>query len=544
MKKKVSRADVIKSRVYNSPDYKKAQSFLGRNTDSAFYYFNKVATSSKDGFQVALGYTNMGLIQSQAGDYYGAQESMLHALKFLDESNPTHYSCLASAYNELAATSSRLQNYDVAISYYDRAFKFVRQRDYQLILLNNKALAYQKKKNYREALNIYQMILREAKKGGVEYARMLSNRARTMWLWRPKYNAAPEMLSALRIRMDNHDLWGQNASYAHLADFYSNRRPDSALIYADKRYDIARRLGSPDDQIEALQKLIRLGSAQGAKLYFPIYQQLNDSLQGARNAAKNQFALIRYEAAKSKADNLKLQKENADKRYEIIRQRVLLYAVIALCAIAAIIALFWYRRRREAQERKIREAVKENQLRTSKKVHDVVANGLYRIMAEVEHRNALDKDELLDKIDVLYQQSRDISYEKPEREGHKPHEKIAMLIKSFVGEDTKVLIAGNSEALWADVQRDQIDQLEHIIQELMVNMTKHSCASMVVIRFAREDGNLTLHYSDNGVGLPADFRMGNGLSNTGSRINDLTGTISFDSSTGKGLRIRISFPIR
>jgi hypothetical protein len=51
-------------------------------------------------------------------------------------------------------------------------------------------------------------------------------------------------------------------------------------------YDVAKNIDSPDDQIEALEKLISLKILQNSKQYFQVYQSLNDSLQTARNKAK------------------------------------------------------------------------------------------------------------------------------------------------------------------------------------------------------------------------------------------------------------------
>src|SRR5690606_19010553 len=118
------------------------------------------------------------------------------------------------------------------------------------------------------------------------------------------YNAAPHLLTALKIREKENDKWGKNSSYAHLAEYYEQSRSDSALFFARKRYAIAREIKSADDQILALRMLIRLSPSDAAKWYFEVYQQLSDSVQLARSAAKNQFALIRYEVEKNKTEHL------------------------------------------------------------------------------------------------------------------------------------------------------------------------------------------------------------------------------------------------
>jgi signal transduction histidine kinase len=519
--------------VITTPDYQKGLSFLYRQNDSAFYYFNKVATGSKDSLQVAMAYTNMAVIQSDAGDYFGSQESLLASLKYLDEQKAKDHHCLLSDYNELGSTSLNLKNYDAAIAYYDQALQFAKDDAYKTIALNNKAVAYQKKKQYSQAIAIYRSIIEQSKKNKKEYARILSNLARVEWLQNPGYPAAPGLLQALQIRKEEKDDWGLNASYAHLSDYYSGSRPDSALLYADKMYAIARQLSSPDDELEALQKLITLSAPKAVKQYFIRYQYLSDSLQTARNAAKNQFALIRYEAEKNKADNLRLQKDNTEKRIQIMWQWILICGVVLVFIILIVFLVSRHR-----------NVIRKQQLKTSQKVHDVVANGLYRLMAEIQHHDAVEKEQLLDAIEQLYDQSRDISYEPQQPENSDAHfqESIAGLLRSFASPGTKVLVVGNHPDIWNGLKDGAKKELEHVLQELMVNMKKHSTAGNVVVRFERPENQLKIQYTDDGIGLPEHFRYGNGLTNTGNRIKDIGGLITFGKHTPKGLKVEITLP--
>jgi len=511
-------------------------SFFNHQNDSAFYYFNKVATSSKDSVEIATAYNIMATIQSDEGDYYGSQEILLTSLKYLNEQKEKDHYSLLSDYNELGSNSLNLKNYNAAIEYYDQALKFIKDDNFKVITLNNKALANQKMQRYDQAIDIYQSILSQSKTNKKEYARILSNLARTRWLKDSSYKAVPDLLMALQVRKEEKDDWGLNASYAHLSDYYSHSRPDSALIYADKMFAIAQLLNSPDDKLEALQKLITLSPPKALKQYFVHYQHLSDSIQTARNAAKNQFALIRYEAEKSKADNLRLQKDN-------IQQRIIIYGVGCFFIVSAVFVIAWYRKRKQQMEWESQNTIRENQLKTSQKVHDVVANGLYRIMTGIQHHNDIEKEQLLDEIEILYERSRDISYEQPENLPTDFQAVIAKMLRSFANSDTKVGIVGNNKSLWDNV-KDQVKvELKHMLQELMVNMKKHSSARNVVVRFERQSDQLKIQYTDDGIGLPSTFQYGNGLTNTGNRIKSIGGQIIFDKNTTKGLKIQVHLPI-
>ena len=529
-KKKSSTQALVKNQ-----NFEIAESFFFKNNDSAFYYFNKVTTTAQDSLQVAMAYNYMAVIQSDAGDYFGGQESLTLSLSFLNEQKQTDLACLASNYNELGLNSTYFKKYTDAINYYNLAIKFCRTEAYKLRFLNNKALAYQKSGAYSNAIDIYNEVLRKIR-DKKEYARVLSNAAKTKWLQNPNYNPIADFSKALQIRYSGKDEWGQNASYAHLADYYEKKKPDSAFNYAQKMYLISTKLNSPDDRLEALQKLIKLSPAAATKQYFQKYQNIDDSLQTARSAAKNQFALIRYDTEKSKADNLVLQKDNEGKRYQII---ILIIGILLLI----IVGTLWYKKRKQRLELEAQNTIRDNKLKTSQKVHDVVANGLYRIMSKLDNQETLKDNPIVNEIEELYEQSRDLSYEKPKSKDQNFHEKIFNLLKSFASENTRVILVGNSVPVWEKVSEQAKDEIEHILQELMVNMGKHSQASDVVFKFEQAEQKINIYYTDNGIGIAGKPQPKNGLTKTGTRIDAIGGTITFDTKVEKGLKIQISFPV-
>lgn len=526
----------------STPILDKAESFFNKDNDSAFYYFNLFATSATDSLEIAIAYTYMGIIQAHAGDNYGGQESLLKSLTYLHEHKEKDRRCLSSNYHELGNICLRLKNYEAAIDYYYKAIKYIERPQDQFIALNGIALTYQKKGAYDLAIDLYKRLLSKSTENKKEYARVLSNYANTKWLKDSSYHAAPELKQALQIRKDSNDSRGLNTSYAHLSDYYLTSQPDSALYYAEKRYEITRQINNPEDEIETLSRLIALSPSKQLKTYFTRYQYLTDSIQTARNAAKNQFALIRYEAEKNKADNLQLQKDNAHKEIQLIVQWfVLILTIIFSIAIGTFI-IIRYRRRRKQIETASRQAIQENQLRTSRKVHDVVANGLYRIMTDIQYKDAIDKDLLVDKIENLYEQSRDISYEQPSTSALPFRDKLEDLLTSFASAETKILIVGNSRECWDLVSIHVQLEVEHILQELMINMKKHSQAHNVLVKFERKAGLIHIHYSDDGIGFPSQVKYGNGLQNTENRIYKINGQHTFEHPE-KGLKIHISFPI-
>lgn len=532
-----------------NPYYDQAFDYLDSGQpDSAFLAFAKakdIFARVGDSLNTANSLIQMAVTLTQAGDYFGAQETSLQAVDYLNDEKPDHREYISANANNLGNASYQLQDLDRALDFYRQAMQFADDSATKRIYLNNQARTLQRGRRYEEALGIYESIAEANGDNPLEYARSLTNLANTRWLKDSDYNPVPTLLKALHIRQEKGDLLGQNSSYAHLAAYYEGRLPDSALYYARKRYDIAQRLKNAEDRVLATYRLAKLVPATEAKAYFERYKQLTDSIQLARSTAANQFALIRYEAEKSKAENLRLENENTVQAFALARQRVLTFGAIFSALLAVLALVYWNRKRKQRLELETQNRIKNLQLQTSRKIHDVVANGIYRVMAEVENRVEIDREELLDRLEDMYEKSRDISYETDGADTPQMpfHTQVGNLLRSFATDTTKVIIVGNEPELWESVERRITVEVKHILQELMVNMRKHSGASQVVVRFEMDDQQIVIHYKDNGRGMPQPFVRRKGLSNTGNRIDSIGGHLTFENEMGGGLRIVLSVPV-
>lgn len=487
---------------------------------------------------------NMAIISIDKGDFFGSQELSLEATAYFDTTAVNQRVFIQSNLNNLGNASYQLMDYAKAVSFYQQSTRFTRDTTWMLTVQNNIANAYRRSGEYKKATAIYKDLLAKPL-SEIEYARVASNYAYSRWLQNPRVNVEPELKDALRIRQRINDFSGQVSSFLYLIETNEAAKPQEALAYASKMYEVAKEVNNPGDQLVALRKLVKLSAPEATKHYFQVYQSLNDSVQAVRNAAKNQFALIRYEAEKNKAENLILQKENAEKEYQVARRDWLILLGTLLFISAVVIAVIWYKKRRQILEAEKEKAVTDNRLKTSKRVHDVVANGLYRVIAEIENTDNLEKEDLLDKLEDMYEKSRDISYDSPPKV---PTEAdfdvyVETLIRSFLSQKTTLELTGNTAEFWQSVDDAVRHELEHVLQELMVNMSKHSQATHVVLRFNAAENKAVIEYVDNGIGITGPLKQNNGLSNTGTRIKNIDGQINFDTTCGKGLRILISFPI-
>lgn len=508
--------------------------------DSAYISFSKAKDEflgRKDSIGFAKSLINMAEIAYLNGDYFGSQELATQVDSYLDSTKKVERELLSSNYNTLGNVSNGLERYEEANTFFKKAILYTKNAEALNLYYNNIGVDLLYLKRYGEAISYF------SKSAGDESsstsAMKLSNIAKAKWQQNPDFNPVPLFQKALSIRLSDNNLRGQNASHAHLADYYIAIKSDSAIIHAYKMYEIARKINSPDNQLEALQKLIKLSPSEQSRTYFDIYQKLEDSVQTTRSTAKNQFALIRYETEKHKADFLNAQAENIKKQSSILIRNI----GIGILIVFSTASYFWYRRRQKILKQEKEIEVKNTEIKYVKKVHDHVANRIYQVMDEIDNRPQMDKEEVAEKLDVIYHISRDLSYESTDTKYKLGFETaLSEMFSSYQSAKVNIVVRGNEEKIWEGVKETIKAEVFTILQELLTNMRKHSEADVVQFAFQQEHQRITVLYSDNGKGIP-HFSPGNGLKNTETRIKSISGTITFDTKANQGLNVKFSFPI-
>ncbi|WP_374461504.1 hypothetical protein [Chryseobacterium taeanense] len=513
--------------------YKKAKSTKG---NLAFYYYNLAKNSyleNNDSSGVGRSLVNMAIIQHDNGDYYGSIETSLEANRFLKNINDsiTRLS-LAASYNNMGISSSYLYDFDNSIKFYKLALKYVNSPKNKYIYHNNLGDVLMSLNNYTSAKENFTLALNTNDRE--ECSRALNNLARAKYNENPNYDPLPEMYEALEIRNEDNDLVGQNSSYATLSNYFLDKDKKKALEYAKKMLAVSIQNNSIEDQAQALQKMVYLDSKNYLK-YFKEFQILNDSLQITKSKAKNQFAIVRYDVKQKNEQNQKLVEDN---RIDRIKRN---FAIGSL-SIILIAGIFWYRRRKIRLQQEKELEVKNTQLKMSKKVHDVVANGLYHMMVDVQNNPEVDKTKILNNIEKMYEESRDISHETIIEEDFSS--RFVKMISSYSSPEQKVLTVGYNENIWENVSYNVQLELYYIVREVLVNMKKHSNAKLASLKFEKNNDLLKIKYTDNGVGIEnLNDRKGAGIHNTENRIESIGGDITFEKNPSGGLIIQITIPI-
>jgi len=524
------------SGLTTNPFLEKAKLFQSKKfSDSAFIYFNLAKNSfleNNDSLGAGRALVNMAIIQTENNDFLGGIETSLEAQKYIKQKKDSNVlKTLAANYNNLGISSNYLKNYDQSVKYYNEAIKNALDKENKYVYYNNIGDILTTQGRYKEAIPyLEKAVLADST---INYARALNNLAKAKYLLNKDYNPVPEFYKALEIRKRINDGEGQNSSYETLSTYYLNKDKTRSLNFAKMMLKAATYNKSPDDQILALQRIISLEPAT----YLENFNRLNtisDNVQTERNRNKNQFAIVRYDLEGERAKNQTLKAESAQQDNQIL---LLLMALVLSFAI-----IIWFRKRQIRLKQEKELEIKNTQLKISKKVHDVVANGIYQVMTKIENQEHFDKEKALDELEFVYEKSRDISYEKT-HEGQEFGQKISELIASFNNATVKTFTAGNTTEIWKDLSPDVQEEIYQIIRELMVNMKKHSQATHVALRFEKTSQSLEIQYKDNGVGVSGEFIYNNGLRNTASRMESIGGRITFDTKTDKGLKANLSIPV-
>lgn len=520
--------------------------FKKSNYNSAFYYFNKSKIrfeSIKDSSNVVYNLIQMAYIQQINGDYYGSKETLTEALPY--GKNDNNYK--AAINNFFGIADKELAVYDDAIFYYNEAIKDSNDSISKQSPLNNIAVVYIKQKKYNEAIEILEAILNKKifddKEHWKSKSRVIDNLGYAYFKKDLNEKGIQLMTESLALRKQINDSYGSIESYLHLAEYYShtNRKKsnESALI----AYRIATETNSVDERLKALSFLI---SNDAGTKYGQQYITLNDSIIKIRNNFKNKFAKIKYDSKKEKDENQKLRLEKIENELSLQEakyQRIFLGIGITSLVILIIILVIYFRNKNRITE--IKTSYK-TETRIAKDIHDGLANDVFHAITYTQTQPLVtqkDKESLLKKLDDIYIRVRGISRENNDIDTGPNFPKILKdMLSTYNNNTTNVIINGIEKVNWEVMDDLKKVAVQRVLHELMVNMKKHSEASVVALKFESNSNTLFINYSDNGKGCEKEKIIKNGMQNMENRILSNKGTITFDTEPNNGFKVKITMP--
>jgi signal transduction histidine kinase len=338
------------------------------------------------------------------------------------------------------------------------------------------------------------------------------------------------------------------ASYLHLTQYYKQTNSKLANDYARMAYEKATKVNNVDDRLESLASLIQSSAGNQSKFYSEKYIHINDSITKVRQNARNQFAKIKYDSKKEKDENLSLKNQKAGTALELEQQKNknLVSNFLIIIGILSTIFLYYFLKAINKKE-KIQTAY-DTETRIAKKLHDELANDVYHTMAFAETQDlssSQNKEILLTHLDTIYSRTRNISKENSAIDtGIHFVDGLKEMMSSFNTDAVNILINSMDSINWNALETNKKIIIYRVLQELLVNMKKHSHCSLVVITFKKIENKLQIDYSDNGLGAALDkINSRNGLQNVENRILAIKGTITFDTKPEKGFKTSFTIPI-
>lgn len=524
----------IDSPVRNTEKYytakDKAEAFYSKaQLDSAYLYYNQAKEASRDKTGDEYGYVllQMATVQQYIGDFSGAEETITEGLANYSGATyqPYFYQLLAIVYD-------KQKKYADALPYYEKAYATFVDDTAKAITKNNIGLNFLERNQYVKAIQLLKPQLKDPflQNKKVEIARVLDNIGYSQF----KLNsdeAYSNLLKAFQLRDSLRDYNGLIASNLHLSEYFSKEEAQSKK-YAANALLSAQKVNSPDDILNALRWLIKNSDPADAKEYTVYFLRLNDSLSSARISAKNQFAKIKYDST------------TALKNLEIQKGQKQLYFILFISAVILSTLLYFLIRSRN--KNRLKFISYETETRLAKKIHDELANDVFQTMTYAETQNLQDSDKrefLLESLDNIYTRTRNISRQNSEiPTDEKYNTTLLDLLNSFNSEKVNVIVNNFQNVDWTSIKKESKITLYRVLQELMVNMKKHSQSSLVVIGFTSSEKMIEIKYSDNGLGTEHLSISKKGLQNVENRIQDIKGTIIFEPETTKGFRVTIAIP--
>lgn len=221
----------------------------------------------------------------------------------------------------------------------------------------------------------------------------------------------------------------------------------------------------------------------------------------------------------------------------------ILFTALILAILSSVI-LVYLLKEKYRKEKLLAAYITET--RIARKLHDEIANELYGAMLLVNNNKIISgssKEQLLGQLDNVYRNARDISRQNNEIDTS-PHYPIQLrlMLKTYITDNVRIILKHLDDIDWDKLTEIQKITIFRVLQEMMVNMKKHSGATLVLIDFKGGDGITTISYADNGRGLDckSDTHK-NYILGIKNRLYSINGEITIDSWQQTGFHISFSF---
>jgi tetratricopeptide (TPR) repeat protein len=536
----IKHADSLDSKYYQARYYTLMASYYEStsNIEKVFVHFNKAKNlyiKQNDSINAGRTLLSLATIQKDKNDHYGSEATAVDGLSYLQNSNKKDD--IAALYSVIGTNRRKLLNYKDAVDDYNKAISLTSNKNHKLSYKNNLAATYIDQKKYQKSIALFEGILKDSLTIS-KSSRVIDNLAYSRWLQNPKLDIENELVYALKIRDSLNDQKGLIASYTHLTEYFLEKNIAKAINYGEKVIAISRKTGTPEAELDML-RIIMPVQPENTQIR-DRFIHLKDSVDIVNKKVSTRFAKMKYDTKEIEKKNASLKAKNI-----LEEQQKILYGTIAIFIVIIGLIYFYFLYQKHKREKVLE--VYNTETRISKKVHDELANDVYNVMVflqKVQKKKAELSNKVLNQVEDIYVRTRNISHENNSIDTSEDYtDGLRDMIGDYNTEEIAIIIKDIENPSWDTIDNYKKIVVHRVLQELMVNMKKHSKATVVILTFSVKEKQLVIQYSDNGIGLPFIKASKKDLLNMENRIQSVEGTLNFDSESGKGLKLAMRFPV-
>jgi signal transduction histidine kinase len=578
--------NLILERSKNSNDtvnMAKAYTYLGDYygakaiSDSAFYcYFKaeKLYLKTNNNYNLAKTRISKANLRFSENDLFDSEITVFKALRVLK--GKAANDLLYESYNLLGILYNEREEYTKALEYHNKALTIIDNQSIPLVFqfkassLNNMGYVYLNLKNYQQAKNYFEKGLKQENLFVDKpklYAMLLDNLAYAKFKLNESDNLPNQFYQALKIRDSLKITSGIIVSKTRLSEYFASKNDTlKAIQYAKQALTLSRSTNRLRSILEAL-KQIETVDQKNASAYSKEYILINDRLQKAERKMGEKFSRIEYETDEIKVENTNLEGQNkklllifgsfvilAILLYTIklqkVKQRELLFKQQQQQANAEIYNLLIN------QQNTIEiNSIKEKK-RVARELHDGVLGRMFGVRINLDSLNKIKDDSgierrlnYLTELKNIEQDIREISHNLNREKSELINNFVAIVANLFEEQkktySTKFLAHIDPAIKWDFIDNTVKINIYRILQESLQNCNKYANATKIKVEFKKQNDNLVLKISDDGVGFNVNrAKKGIGLQNIKTRTIECEGTLEIKSKKEEGTTIIIVIPIK
>ncbi|TDW47426.1 hypothetical protein EV144_105453 [Flavobacterium sp. 270] len=512
----------------------------------------QLADVVKDRADYADALISLGFIYNYQSDYFKSETVITQVLPLLKYMKKPRYAW--NTYTILGTNYLRTGDLEKALFFYKKAQNLKNSEFRKLCSINNIGLIYLKKKKYNKALQLFLQVANDkyyadTKIPGdkVDLAITLNNVGLCYnYLKNQKALYYYQKALTVSLKVKNRECLAK--SYEGLSYYYSERNIKLSKHYALLCYKNACEINFPTLKINALYALIHSSKGEDLKKYSELSVNLSDSISKVRKTAKTQFSHIKYDFKIDKQQNheLKSQKLQSEILLERQKNRNLISYIIIASVLLVITFLTLYMSRLNKKEK--RETIYQSEIRISNKLQRELSNVVYNIISYCQNTNLEvkeRKEDLLLKLDNIYQQTRNISRDNSFIITDENYIfELEEMIAQFKTPKKNIFTYGLETISWNKIDKNKKIIVYRVIQELFSNIRKDSEATLASITFKVSNKEFVITYIDNGNRIEdKNIVFRNGLQNMENRVNTIKGKIEIKSNKNESFKVFIKFPI-